>query len=200
MWYKKFGVGRRRKRKVDVIVTGLIGLLLVIFFSNPLYSCLGCQKREIEICFTPGGDCVQLVERVIGQAAHQILVQAYFFTSPRIAQALIAAHNRGVVVKMLVDRSQLDKKQVQLKKLVSSGIIVLVDKVPGIAHNKVMIIDDWYVLTGSYNWTRGAEYKNAENLLLITDKNTNQVYRRNWEQRAQQARPISMVDIGKGAR
>ncbi|MHB9147532.1 MAG: phospholipase D-like domain-containing protein, partial [Candidatus Amoebophilus sp.] len=68
-----------------------------------------------------------------------------------------------------------------------NGIIIFIDKVPGVAHNKVMVIDDKYVLTGSYNWTHNAEYKNAENLLLIYDKHTNRIYRQNWEQRVQQS-------------
>lgn len=36
-----------------------------------------------------------------------------------------------------------------------------------IAHNKVMIIDDRIVITGSFNFTKAAEEKNAENLLII---------------------------------
>lgn len=30
-----------------------------------------------------------------------------------------------------------------------------------------MIIDNSKVLTGSYNWTHSAEYKNAENIIFI---------------------------------
>ena len=196
MWYKNFNFSSQPRKKLDLFTTFLVVVFLGTLSFNPLYSCSNNHQRNIEVCFTPGGDGIRLVEKVIGQAEQQILVQAYYFTSPRIAQALIAAHEKGVIVKMLVDRSQLTKKHAQLKKLLRGGITILVDKVPGIAHNKVMITDDWYVLTGSYNWTQNAEHKNAENLILITDKNTNQVYKRNWEQRAQQAEIVSMDKIG----
>jgi phosphatidylserine/phosphatidylglycerophosphate/cardiolipin synthase-like enzyme len=62
--------------------------------------------------------------------------------------------------------------------------------VSGIAHNKVMIIDDMHVLTGSFNWSQAAATSNAENLLLITDKEINQLYTANWIERAKHAEVI----------
>src|SRR5437868_213552 len=37
------------------------------------------------------------------------------------------------------------------------------------AHNKIMILDGRKVITGSFNFTKAAEEKNAENLLVIDD-------------------------------
>lgn len=195
MWHKKFKSLYELGKKADLFTASLLTLLVVTLVCNPLYSCSNRVQKNIEVCFTPGNDCSQLIEKVISQAEHQILVQAYYFTSAPIAQALIKAYETGVVVKILVDRSQLTQKGTQLKRLLRKGISVLLDNVVGIAHNKVMVIDDLYVLTGSYNWTHGAEHKNAENLLLITDKITNQAYKQNWEQRAQQGKPVSLSDI-----
>jgi len=53
-----------------------------------------------------------------------------------------------------------------------------------------MIIDDHYVLTGSFNWTKAAETSNAENLLLINDTKTNVIYKKAWHQRAQHAQKL----------
>lgn len=198
MWRKKFDYQLRKK--TNLVTIFLATLLLATFSLYPLYSCSNSGQKNIEVCFTPGGECLRLIEKAIGQAEQQILVQAYYFTSSTISQALIAAHKKGVMVKILVDRSQLTQRGSQLKKLLQSGIVILIDKVPGLAHNKVMIIDDRYVLTGSYNWTRGAEHKNAENLILITDKTTNRAYQQNWEQRAQQATLVTLTDIGNGTR
>ena len=36
-----------------------------------------------------------------------------------------------------------------------------------IAHNKIMIIDQATIITGSFNFTKAAEEKNAENMLVI---------------------------------
>lgn len=145
------------------------------------------RETAIHVRFSPRGHCTQLIEETIAQAKKSILVQAYGFTSLPIADALIAAHQRGVEVSILVDRSQVKSKYSQLKHVMRQGITVAVDKVSGIAHNKVMIIDDAYVLTGSFNWTKAAETRNAENLLLIRDAKLNGIYTAEWEKRAAKA-------------
>ena len=45
----------------------------------------------------------------------------------------------------------------------------LIDDKHAIAHSKVMVIDSVTIITGSFNFTKAAEAKNAENLLVITD-------------------------------
>ena len=53
--------------------------------------------------------------------------------------------------------------------LVNAGIQTLIDAQHAIAHNKVMVIDSATVITGSFNFTKAAEAKNAENLLILTE-------------------------------
>lgn len=40
------------------------------------------------------------------------------------------------------------------------------------------------MITGSFNFTRAADNKNAENVLLIEDKNLAKLYIQNWQSRA----------------
>ena len=61
----------------------------------------------------------------------------------------------------------------------------MIDAAHAIAHNKVMIIDGETVITGSFNFTRAAEEKNAENLLVIRDKFLAARYTENWQENAQ---------------
>ncbi|XWN35146.1 MAG: phospholipase D family protein [Roseivirga sp.] len=173
-----------------LLLGGIIGYETATYFpveQAPLFA----EHADVQVRFSPGGHCTQWVEETIAKAQKTILVQAYSFTSLPIAEALIAAHQRGVVVKILVDRSQLTGKYTQVQRVVDRGIAVAVDKVPGIAHNKVMVIDNDYVLTGSFNWTRAAETRNAENLILIKGEEVNRIYRTNWEQRASSASAVS---------
>ena len=60
------------------------------------------------------------------------------------------------------------------------GIPVLIDARHEIAHNKIMIIDDETVITGSFNFTRQADEHNAENLLVIHDHGMADTYLANW--------------------
>lgn len=82
---------------------------------------------------------------------------------------------------MIVDRSQL-KASPLLYKLSKASILLFNDKKVTIAHNKIMIIDQHTVITGSYNFTSSVEHRNAENLLLIHSPDLASVYQKNWNQ------------------
>lgn len=150
------------------------------------------DKPSIDVCFSPKGKCQPIILNLINNARKKIFVQSYSFTSQNIANALIKAHQRRIKVKILFDRSQLTAKHSQIHKMKEAGIETLVDLVPGIAHNKVMIIDDELVITGSYNWTNAAEIRNAENLLIIKDQSTSNIYNNNWDKRYQRAKQMNL--------
>ncbi len=56
-----------------------------------------------------------------------------------------------------------------------------IDSKHAIAHNKIMIIDDATVITGSFNFTKAAQESNAENLLVLHDEKMAWGYEANWE-------------------
>lgn len=127
----------------------------------------------IEYAFTPGSDATGLIVRTLTGAREEVYVQAFSFTHRDIAQALIAAHRRGIKVYVIADAGQtgLIEHNV-LPQLVQAGLRVLLDAEHVSAHNKTMVIDPGSerpaVVTGSFNFTFAAQYKNAENLLVLT--------------------------------
>lgn len=157
---------------------------------NPAWIASPTEKAHIRACFSPAGHCTKYILSAIENARTSILVQSYSFTSPHIAQALVEAFNKGVDVKVLIDKSQLHAQHSQLFFISQNGIPVFIDPAVGIAHNKVMIIDEKMILTGSFNWSKAADSKNAENLLFIEDASLSQIYKKNWEQRAHHARKV----------
>ena len=142
------------------------------------------EAPKINVCFSPEGQCEKLALFAINQAKEEILVQTYSFTSKPIANALIEASRRGVSVRVLFDRSQLKAPYSQIHNLTKAGIKTKVDYVQGIAHNKIIIVDQSKLITGSYNFSNAANTKNSENMLFINDKNTAQIYRKQWIERA----------------
>jgi hypothetical protein len=58
----------------------------------------------------------------------------------------------------------------------------------------VEVIDGETIITGSFNFTRAAQEKNAENLLIIRDKALAAQYTQNWQMHAQHSQPY----IGRG--
>jgi phosphatidylserine/phosphatidylglycerophosphate/cardiolipin synthase-like enzyme len=144
---------------------------------------------SVQPCFTPPRGCTQLITDTIAQAHSEILVQAYSFTSEPIAQALVAAHQRGVKVEAILDKSQKTEDDSRAKLLFDAGIPVQIDSAHAIAHNKVMVIDGAVVIAGSFNFTKSAEERNAENLLVITDKALAEKYEENWRKHDMHAQP-----------
>ena len=121
----------------------------------------------ISVHFSPNGGCTDAIVKEIHNAQTSILVQAYSFTSTPIAKALVDAHKRGLKIEVILDKSQRTEKYSEADFLHNMGIQVKIDAKHAIAHNKVMVIDEGVVITGSFNFTRAAEENNAENLLVI---------------------------------
>lgn len=142
------------------------------------------KDTPYEVCFTPGEDCAQLIVDTIEKAQKEILVQAYSFTSAPIAEALRNVHRKGVKTLVILDKSQFSEKGYSSSKfLLNQGIPVWKDGKVAIAHNKIIIIDNQTVITGSFNFTKSANARNTENLLIIRDKDLAKIYKENWLRR-----------------
>jgi phospholipase D len=135
---------------------------------------------KIDLCFTPPSNCANLITNVINQAKNTIHMQAYGLTHPEIINSLIKANERGVKVRILLDRSNLTQKYSKIEELKQTGIEVGIDRVSGIAHNKIIIADLYTVVTGSFNFTVSAAKRNVENVLIIQDSNIAHSYLQNW--------------------
>lgn len=81
-------------------------LALVVSNSILWSSDLVLNNTPTQVYFSPKGRCQDAVVETIGYAKKTILVQAYSFTSAPIAGALKAAHDRGVDVRVILDKSQ----------------------------------------------------------------------------------------------
>lgn len=138
-------------------------------------------EGTIEVAFSPDGGATAAIVEAIGEARESILVQAFSFTSRPIGQALVKAHERGVEVKVILDKSQSTDRYSSATYLSRHDIPVWIDSRHAIAHNKIMVVDGRTVITGSFNFTRAAEDKNAENVLILRgNPELAQLYVRNW--------------------
>lgn len=161
--------------------------------ENPTESAERSENGQITVLFTPQDNIQKTLANTIAHAQRSVWVQAYLFTDERIADALVAAHRRGVDVEVLMDAKQATGANNKvLLKLVEAGIAVRLETIYETAHNKIMIIDAGsdraLVATGSYNYTYGAQARNAENVLIIRRAPaTIQRYIEHWHKHAEQA-------------
>lgn len=141
------------------------------------------SSSTIEVGFSPGGSAEALILKAINTAHSSIRVLVYSFTSKPIAQALLAGHKRGVDVQVVVDKSQKTEKYTSATFLANMGIPVRIDSQHAIQHNKILVIDQQHVETGSFNYTAAAAQRNAENVLVIwNNPQLAKVYLANWEE------------------
>ena len=148
------------------IAVGFTGAFTLVFLWRTL-KCRLTAMPTVAARFSPRGGCTEAIVAEINKAHREVLVQAYSFTCPDIAKALIEAKKRGAAVTVLLDRSHVAETTSELKMLEEAGLRPHIDDKHAIAHNKIMIIDRKTLLTGSFNFTRQAEHENAENLLIF---------------------------------
>jgi phosphatidylserine/phosphatidylglycerophosphate/cardiolipin synthase-like enzyme len=127
------------------------------------------SEDGVSVYFSPGTDCGQLIIDKVRMAQKHVYVQAYSFTSDRIAKALVEVHKRGVEVKVILDDDKADKKS-ELEFLSRKGIDTYLDSKHEKAHSKVILIDGQTIITGSFNFSDRDEEKKADNLVLIEGK------------------------------
>lgn len=153
----------------------------------------------VQVAFSPEDDAAGLVIRAIDDARKQVLVQTFSFTHRKIAIALIEARQRGVEVEVIADREQIQRMERGLvPEIAAAGVPTFVDAEHDSAHNKIVLIDagtpQAAVITGSFNFTHAAQYRNAENLLLFRgNPQLTQAYLANWQRHRAHARPFDQT-------
>lgn len=122
-----------------------------------------------EAHFSPGDDCPRAIGRLLAGARKAADICVFTITDDRLADAIADAHRRGVAVRIVTDDAKAEDLGSDVDRFERSGIPTRVDRSPYHMHHKFAILDGQTLLTGSYNWTRGAARDNEENLIVTTD-------------------------------
>lgn len=194
---KEYAMKKPASRKIETrMLRYSIPVLLILYAVFQFLSSTQAHQipaeGTIDVYFSPKGGAADAIIREINHAGDEIFVQAYSFTSTPIAEALLNAHKRGVRIEILLDKSQRSQKYSSSDFFAHAGIPTFIDSDHAIAHNKIMIIDGTTLITGSFNFTRAAEEKNAENLLIFKgNKPLADMYVKNFEEHMEHAERYS---------
>lgn len=112
-----------------------------------------------------GGIDTHLVS-LIDQAERSIDMAVFEFNLQSVADALIAAHKRGVVVRVVYDDEHTEDDP-QIEQLIAAGIPATPDERSALMHNKFFVFDRMIVWTGSMNVTVNGVYRNNNNAIAI---------------------------------
>lgn len=172
----------KSSKSVYFLLVLLIALISWIAYSGNIFQALNenqnttqiqngtaiqqIQPNSIQAYFCPQNKCSEKLIAQFSTAKKSIHGAIYSFTLDSIGDSLVAAKNRGIEVKIIMEKQQLSRYS-ELKKLQEAGIEVRIDSNPNFMHDKFSIIDGKIVTTGSFNWTQNADKENNENLVII---------------------------------
>lgn len=169
-------------------------LALAALLSIPV---LVQAEPNVQVGFSPEGSAQKLVLETIASAKHDIQILAYAFQAPDIMQALVAAKNRGVNVRVVVDKKR-NKGKTSKKAMdfvTSNGVELRTNDHFHIHHDKVIIVDGSTVETGSFNFAPSAETANSENVVVIRDMpEVAKQYVAHWQSRWDLGKPYPPAD------
>jgi len=157
---------------IILILSGIIFFMQAAPSGNIALSS-GCAFLKEEVFFCPQEKCSEQLISKIDSAQKSIHVAIYSFTLDEIALALIEAKNRGLEVKVLLEKQQSGTAYSEEKRLASSGIETrFMDNPEGIMHDKFSVFDSQIAATGSFNYTANANSNNNENLIFLHNPET----------------------------
>lgn len=147
--------------------------------SNPAFDFL---SSDVKAYFSPNGGAKDAIVAAIQNAQKGIKVQAFALTVPDIIQALVSK-NGQIPLDIRLDAPNFQAVK-GTHPVVSAGLLYTLDTHPNKSrrlHNKVMIIDDETVITGSNDFNPNGEFNNADNTLIIKNKDLATKYNNNWD-------------------
>ena len=164
-------------------MSGQFRFSVILTTAMLLLPAVGEARSTTQTAFSPSPETTALITSNISEAEESIRIAAYSFTSQAVADALIAAHKKGVDVMAVVDKSnQYRRTHSIISQLHDAGIPVRVDRKHSIMHDKYIVIDGRTIETGSFNYTANAEKHNAENVMVIKDKpSLAKTYLKDWK-------------------
>lgn len=126
------------------------------------------KPRYIDAFFFPNKANITKLVNYIKKAQKSLLICVFNLTNDDLANAVLDRHRNGVAVRIITDDECCKNKGNDIQYLADGGIPTRTDDAPDYhMHNKFMVVDNSFLLTGSFNWTFQAGANNQENLLVV---------------------------------
>ena len=158
--------------------------------ANTPYPAVNIDNTPLEVYFSPDDGVENHLIELIRNAQSSVTVMVFSFTSDALAEALLEQAKDGVRVRVVLDEEQAGSNTGgEYQRLKNAGIDVRLDGIPGQMHHKVLMVDEKWVAFGSYNFSRSAEERNDENLIIVEDVVLAEKFLGEFEKINEQAKP-----------
>lgn len=209
MTKKKKSASTKKSIPTIVVVGAILLFLFYLFTGNDLLGIFSSQDdSNITAVVGSGGDwwqvyftdpvpdynpdnmegtiAAELINH-INSAQETIHIASFEFNLTPVAEALIAAHNRGVDVRWVTDdehglEADEEEDRGQFAMLEEAGIEVVDDARGALMHNKFWIFDGQTVWTGSTNITENGIFRNNNNVIVINSSEVADMFAREFNE------------------
>lgn len=144
----------------------------------------------IQVVFSPEDGAVGNLIALLNDAQTSIRFLAFSFTDYPMAQAMIDRANAGVDVQGVFETFGSNSPRSELKTLWCAGLPVRQDGNGSFLHDKVVIIDNSIVVTGSLNFSSSADEENEENVVIIDNADIAALYLQEYQKLWEQAQSV----------
>ena len=119
-------------------------------------------------------DTAKPILEAIAQAKKSIRVKMFLFSDPSLLDAVIAAQQRGVDVRIMLNPERRDgeKENADTRKKLTEGGVHVSDSNPAfdVTHEKSMVIDDTTAFVQSLNWETKNVTETRDYAIVTTHK------------------------------
>ncbi|MFP4107306.1 MAG: phospholipase D-like domain-containing protein [Phycisphaerae bacterium] len=148
-------------------------------FSKAAGPAAGTVRNEA--FFSPGSDCPAVIAQLFRRARRSVDVCVFTITDNSISRAITDAHRRGVSIRIISDDMKSLDLGSDIEQFTNDGLDVVTDSDRAHMHHKFAIFDGGTLLTGSYNWTRGAAEYNRENFIVSDEPRLVKAYQAEFD-------------------
>lgn len=143
---------------------------LVMEWMKDANSLIRTASQQSRVFFSPGDACKNAIIQQMNLSRRYLRICVFTISDDDIAHAILAAHRKGVSVRIITDNEKSFDRGSDIRRLASAGISVKMDVSDNHMHHKFMVADEQSLITGSYNWTVSAARFNHENILLTKEE------------------------------
>jgi phosphatidylserine/phosphatidylglycerophosphate/cardiolipin synthase-like enzyme len=161
MWDGKFGP--TSPSTLDQQVTVVNGTQIVVIFTS--------EDPALENAIVP----------IVKSATKSIRFLTFSFTDYPLADAMSQRAQAGVDIAGVFEKFGSETEASELRNLMCRKLPVRQDGNPGFLHDKLIVVDERIVITGSMNFSTNAEKSNDENVIIIDNADIARLYLQEFE-------------------
>jgi len=144
----------------------------------------------IQVIFSAEDNALSNLIALVADAQTSIRFLAFSFTDYPLAQAMIDRAKAGVDVKGVFETFGSTGTGSELKTFWCAGLPVRQDGNGSFLHDKIIIIDNSIVVTGSLNYSTNADESNEENVVIVDNAEIAALYLQEFDKLWNQAHDV----------